>query len=64
MKVEQEIPQDGQFIVVWQNDGDIWAERFVWQNGNLYAEDEAGNQTESRPCNLKGRLILIPTKEE
>ena len=36
MKEVQDLPEEGQFVVVWEYNNKIWSGTFKWKNENLF----------------------------
>lgn len=39
MKIVDEMPNEGQFIAVWEHRGHIWADELKWIDEELYEYD-------------------------
>lgn len=48
MILKPEMPTTGQFIAVWENNGEIWADTHKYINGTLHMLTSQG---EWQPCN-------------
>lgn len=67
MKQVKEMPQEGQFVAIWEHEGGLWSCVYQWQHGELFAYnvhpedyDEwtlAGNGSH----NTEGLLLLSAT---
>lgn len=47
MKQVDEMPTSGQFVAVWEHDGEMWCETLKWKRDKLFAysreDDEFGD---------------------
>lgn len=43
MKQVKDMPQEGQFVGVWEYKGNIWSNTYKWIDGILCVSDEKGN---------------------
>lgn len=52
MKHVNEMPKNGQFVVVWAYDGKIWSETWRWNDGvvEILLDDTAAEEWRTNDC--------------
>ncbi|AFQ97164.1 putative phage protein [Aeromonas phage Aes508] len=50
MKRVNEMPKNGQFVVVWVYDGKLWSETWRWNDGVVEIHDIAFDEWRTNDC--------------
>lgn len=53
MKLVTAQPTTGQFVAVWEYDGEMWSDTYRWDNGDLFMFDAEEDVWVHQPYGLK-----------
>lgn len=59
MILVKEMPTTGQFVAVWEFNGEIWSDRYQWDKGGLMEYDPDSREWYYRYFHLKDAVFVL-----